>query len=132
MSSNVVVTFPKVKKNHPPQTLEDMKESINTFRITKAEDVVGAVVIGMIDNLMENGINIQDNQYIKYNTWLLEAVRALVYHTMDVEYPLHEKIEALFEIKSHPDNEEVVGVFWDYNNLKVEVGDGQQDGSGHK
>lgn len=124
MESNTnVVMFPKTKKNHPPQTLEDIQDDIQNIRSSKAEDVVSTCIMSIIDSMGINGIDISDPdipENLKYNTWVLEAIRVLVYGKLGLEHPWKYIPENLFAIEKHPEYTDLNVVTWEYDDLTLE------------
>ncbi len=124
MESNTnVVMFPKAKKNHPPQTLEDIQDDIQNIRSSKAEDVVSVCMMSIMDAMEVNGIDISDPdipENLKYNTWVLEAIRVLVYGKLGLEHPWKYIPENLFAIEKHPEYTDLNVVTWEYDNLTLE------------
>lgn len=126
MDNNVIV-FPKHKKNHPPQSLEEIQDDINSMRMNKAEDIVSSCMIGIADSLAVAGVDIMDpdvHENLKYNTWVLEAIRLLVYKKLGLDHPWSTIVEDIFNVEKHQEYTDLNVVTWEYNDLKVEKDNG--------
>lgn len=122
-SNTNIVMFPKFKKNHPPQSLEEIQDEISSMRSSKAEDVVASCMISLMENFANAGIDVMDpelQENLKYNTWLLEAVRLVIYRKLGLDHPWGDLVEKLYKVESHPDHSDLLLVKWEYDELVVE------------
>ena len=105
MTDNVI-KFPKSKLNSPPQSLEEMVADIDRLRRETADEMATSMIPQFIGIFMANGIDVDQHEYIKDVSMIVESSKSLLYKYFNIEHPFHEMIESVFEF-SYNDDETV-------------------------
>lgn len=110
MSDNVVV-FPKERKNAPPQSLEEMHESIEALRKERIELTIDTVVPNLFMSLLQEGFDLSlTEEGVKDSALIIETVKSALYRSMDFKHGLQAISDKLFVIKENEDGTTVVKV----------------------
>jgi hypothetical protein len=99
-----VIQFPKAKLNTPPQSLEEMVADIDRLRRDTADEIAGNMIPQIIGLFMANGIDVDQHEYIKDVSMIVESSKSLLYKYYNIEHPLHEMIESVFEFNYNDDD----------------------------
>lgn len=98
MTDNVVV-FPKAKRETPPQSIEDIMDSVQKMREMRTEEILYTITPMIISQLLDNGVNIEDEDCSKSIALLFESIKALIYKSFKMNHPLHEFSSSVFSIR---------------------------------
>jgi hypothetical protein len=110
MSSNVVV-FPKDKKNSPPQSLQEMHNSIEALRKERIELTIDTVVPNLFMSLLQEGFDLSLTESgVKDSALIIESVKAALYRSMDFKHGLQAISDKLFVVKEDEEGTTVVKV----------------------
>jgi hypothetical protein len=101
-----VIQFPKSKLNTPPQSLEEMVADIDRLRRETADEIATSMIPQLIGIFMANGIDVDQTDYIKDVSMIVESTKSLLYKYFRIEHPFHDMIESVFEF-SYNDDESV-------------------------
>lgn len=105
MTDNVI-QFPKAKMNTPPQSIEEMVADIDRLRRETADEMATSMIPQLIGIFMANGVDIDQHEYIKDVSMIVESSKSLLYKYFNIEHPFHDMIESVFEF-SYNDDETV-------------------------
>ena len=103
MTDNII-QFPKAKLNTPPQSLEEMVDSIEKLRRETADEIANSMIPQLIGIFMANGIDADQHEYIKDVSMIVESSKSLLYKYYNIEHPFHEMIESVFEFSYNDDD----------------------------
>lgn len=103
MTDNVI-QFPKSKLNTPPQTIEEMVADIDRLRRETADEISGNMIPQIIGMFMSQGVDIDQHEYIKDVSMIVESMKSLLYKYFSIEHPFHEMIESVFEFSYNDDD----------------------------
>lgn len=101
--TNNVIQFPKAKMNTPPQSLEEMVADMDRFRRDHADEIINSMIPNIINMFVTNGIDVDQYEYIKDVSMVVESTKALLYKYMGIEHPFHDMIESVFDFKFNDD-----------------------------
>lgn len=101
-----VIQFPKSKNNTPPQTIEEMVADIDRLRRDHADEIANSMIPQLIGMYMSNGVDVDQHEYIKDVSMIVESMKSLLYKYFDIDHPFHDMIESVFEF-SYNDDESV-------------------------
>jgi len=102
MTNNVII-FPKAKGESPPQSLEELHESIATLRKARADYMMTMAFPHIIQIILEGGLDIDSEKCGKDLALFCESFKALVYKSLDLEHALHDFTESSFSLFEHED-----------------------------
>ena len=102
MTDNVII-FPKAKGESPPQTLEEIHESITALRRSRADYMMAISLPHVIQIILEGGLDIDNDKCGKDLALFCEAFKALVYKSLDLDHQLHEFTESTFSVFEQED-----------------------------
>lgn len=102
--TNNVIQFPKAKSNTPPQTIEEMVADIDRLRRDHADEIVTSMIPNLIGMFMSNGVDVDQHEYIKDVSMIVESTKALLYKYFDIEHPFHDMIEQVFDFNYNDDD----------------------------
>ena len=83
-----VIVFPKGKKNAPPQTMEEVIESVEMVRKEHVEFIVDDCCSFIFGRLSEEGFDLSDEGYEKQIVLVAEALKSVLYSASGIEHPL--------------------------------------------
>jgi hypothetical protein len=98
-----VIRFPKEKMNTPPQSLDDMIADMERMRHEHADEVASSMIPQLIGLFMANGIDVDQHEYIKDVSMIVESTKSLLYKYMNIEHPFHDMVESVFEFNYNDD-----------------------------
>jgi hypothetical protein len=101
--TNNVIQFPKGKQHAPPQSLEEMVADIDRLRRDHADEITTSMIPQLVGLFMANGIDVDQHEYIKDVSMIVEATKSLLYKYMNIEHPFHDMIESVFEFSYNED-----------------------------
>ena len=99
-----VIRFPKAKMNTPPQSLDDMIADMERMRLDHADEVASSMIPQLIGLFMANGIDVDQHEYIKDVSMIVESTKSLLYKYMNIEHPFHEMVESVFDFNYNEDD----------------------------
>lgn len=94
--TNNVVMFPKSKKNSPPQTMEELLETVESTRKEHAEYLIDGVFSFVFSRCYDEGFDLNSDTCMKSTAMLIETFRAALYGAVGVHHPLHDVAEEMF------------------------------------
>lgn len=102
MTDNVV-PFPGVKRNTPPQNLEEVQSNLDVIRQIHVEETMNLIVGVIFDNLSLAGFNFDpdDEDTIKDVALFLESLRSLLSKNNSVEHPFQQLANELFALQNN-------------------------------
>jgi len=95
MTDNVVI-FPKAKRGTPPQTMEELLETVETTRKEHAEFLMDDILSFVFSRCFEEGFDLNQDHCLKSTALLVESFRSALYGAAGVEHPLHDVAESMF------------------------------------
>lgn len=111
MSENNIVVFPKERKNAPPQSLQEMQETIEALRKERIELTIDTVVPNLFMGLLQEGFDLSlTEDGVKDSALIIETVKAALFRSMDFKHPLQAIADKLFVIKEDENGATVVKV----------------------
>ncbi len=96
MNSNVVL-FPKGKKNHPPQTVDDIIDAVEENRKDHIEAFMESVLPFIFSNAFDFGLDLSKPECSKSTALFIESFKSALYDVYDLDHPLHELSEQIFK-----------------------------------
>ena len=103
MTDNVI-KFPKNKLNTPPQSIEEMVADIDRLRREAADEMMTSMIPQLVGIFMANGIDADNEAYIKDVSMIVESTKSLLYKYFNIEHPFHDMIELVFEFSYNDDD----------------------------
>ena len=88
-----VIKFPK---NNPKVEIKiDNKAHEIRENIIFTENLCEALVVNMIHNMAENGMNVDNENFIRDTSVIIELVKSTIYRDLGMIHPLQELVESL-------------------------------------
>ena len=103
MTDNVVL-FPGVKRESPPQTVEEIADKVTQTRKEHVDGVVNDLIPDIIHAFGAYGLDINSDEYIKDVAMVMEAIKAMVSRQYRLEHPFHNMVDTVFESRFNEDN----------------------------
>lgn len=101
-----VILFPVVKRGSPPQTLDDIRDSVAEVRKEHTTNILGNFLPEMYSNLMElSGSDVFKTEFAKDVTLVNEAVKSLIMKCNGQPYPLQALADKMYEITGEMDDD---------------------------
>lgn len=122
MPANNVIKFPtkNIIQSHviPPQTLEEVTESVDMIKYAHIQDTLEVVVPMLFDNLTITGFSPsdEDNEMLKDGALIVESIRSLLLKLYGIEHPLQIIADNLFVATTGSDAYVTVS-----ENVKIEI-----------
>ena len=101
MTDNVIL-FPR-RKNGPPETMEEIIETVTNNRIEQIGLLMGEMVYNMIELFESNGIMIDQEEYMKDVAMIVESMKSALHKYFGVTHPFHDLVDTIFEVKVRED-----------------------------
>lgn len=97
--SNNVVSFPKLKKNSPPQTIEEMAEKAAEYKRNYSEEFCEMLYHYVFNEMSRDGVNFEEREEELFPNVILvmEAISALHLRANGVHHPLQDFADEAFE-----------------------------------
>ena len=97
MESNVIA-FPKAKKNHPPQSIDEVIETVVSSRKEHVEMFLEGVLPLIFSNAYDFGLDLSKPECNKPTALFIESLKAALYSSCNLDHVLHEFSEQAFEM----------------------------------
>ena len=103
MTTNVI-QFPKLKRNTPPQSIEELNKNIEETRKEHVEYVIDETMSFAFQRAFDEGFDLGQDDCFKTTAMLVEAYRAALYRSVGIEHPLQDFAETAFAITDEDGN----------------------------
>lgn len=94
-----IVHFPKVKKDSPPQSFEEMYFNIQNVRKERIEIAVYEIVPIISELLFREGFDLDKTEYIKDSALIIEAIRSALCRMYGIDHELQTLADKSFQIQ---------------------------------
>jgi len=101
-----VIQFPKRGKPKKEIIIDNTDMELRES-LMFADHLTEGLVINLIHNLEDNGINVQDLNCIRDIGFMIELVKSLIYRDMEIEHPMQDLVD-LFVTTTKDQNGKVV------------------------
>ena len=88
-----VVEFPKSKIVREINNEASIVKAKLKSRVKYADDIVEGLVDMIIEDLEQQGVDIDDEFFMKDFSMTVDAMRATIYRQFDLDHPLHKFID---------------------------------------
>ena len=92
-----VIQFPKKRKS-PANIKVDNKAHEIRENIIYTENLCEALIVNMIHNMAENGMNVDAEPFIRDTSFLVELVKSTIYRDLGMVHPLQEFIDMVTSV----------------------------------
>lgn len=103
MTDNVIL-FPGVKRDTPPQSVEEIVDKVVQARREHVEGVINDLLPDLIHMFGSYGLDINSDDYIKDVAMVMESIKAMVSRQYRLEHPFHKMVDNVFEFSFNEDN----------------------------
>jgi hypothetical protein len=90
IKANNIVIFPKERRDHPLQSLEEIMAHIDESRVEHISYLVEDISEYVIQRAEMEGFRVTDPDYTKSTMLFIESMRAMLYSTVKLNHPLHK------------------------------------------
>lgn len=98
-----VVQFPVERLNVPPQSIEEMQDSISIMRKEHVDNLMDMMIPSVLTLFETNGMDVENEIYVKDSALVIEAIKALMYKYYNLEHPLNFIAETCFDVRMNSD-----------------------------
>lgn len=105
-----IIQFPNKMKTHKDVKITDTAIKLHTD-LKFAEHLTEGLVVNMIHNLHENGVDTNNTEFIKDIGFLIEFVKSTIYRDMGVKHPMQELVD-IFVLS---DYDETQGLYTEFD-----------------
>lgn len=118
MESNII-TFPKAKKNHPPQSLDEVMETVTESRKEHIELFMENILPFIFSAAADMSLDLAKEECTKSTALFVESFKSALYDTCGLDHVLQQFAEQSFEFldddfvmesKSEPNPENSVDI----------------------
>lgn len=103
MNDNVIL-FPGMKNvSAVPQTIDEIVDKVTQTRQDHVDLVMVNVTSELVNIFGANGIDINDDKYLRDVAMVIESAKSLLYKQYDLEHPFHEMVDSIFEFDYNED-----------------------------
>ena len=103
MTDNVIL-FPGIKRDTPPQSVEEILDKVTQARKEHVDGVVNDLIPDLIHMFGTYGLDISSDEYIKDVAMVMESIKAMVSRQYRLEHPFHGMVDNVFEFSFNEDN----------------------------
>ena len=89
-----VVLFPNIKKDSPPQNMEELIEKVEETRREHVEYIVEDMLPGMFSYLSSEGFDLDMEEYEQTTAFFVESFKAALLKCCGIEHSFHAMAEA--------------------------------------
>lgn len=94
-----VIAFPGSKRKTPPQTMEELLESVEETRREHIEYLIDDILPFVFQRCLDEGFDLGTDDCLKSTALLVESFRAALYNTAGIEHNLHSVAEQCFKLE---------------------------------
>lgn len=98
-----VVQFPVERLNVPPQSIEEMQDSISIMRKEHVDNLMDMMIPSVLMLFETNGMDVETEAYVKDSALVIESIKALMYKYYNLEHPLNFIAETCFDVRMNSD-----------------------------
>lgn len=102
--TNNVIQFPKLKRNTPPLSIEELNKNIEETRKEHVEYVIDETMSFAFQRAYDEGFDLGEDDCFKVTAMLVEAYRAALYKSVGIYHPLHDFADTAFAITDDEGN----------------------------
>lgn len=125
-NKNNVVQFPL--KGVPDANIKIDNVALGLHEDLKfAEHLTEGLVVNLIHNLGENGIDTKDAEFIRDIGFTIELVKSLIYRDIGIKHPIQDLVQ-MFTIVEEEEDEDGMHTIFDIDALADFVGMTEEDG----
>jgi len=92
-----VIPFPKKRKSSIDIKVDNKAHEIRE-NIIYTENLCEALIVNMIHNMSENGMNVDAEPFIRDTSFLVELVKSTIYRDLGMVHPLQEFIDMVTSV----------------------------------
>lgn len=93
-----VIAFPKGKKDSPPQTMEELLETVEMTRKEHVEYVMDETLSFVFSRVYDEGFDLGSEECLKTTALLVESFKSALYKACGIHHPFHEMADSVFNI----------------------------------
>ena len=109
-SDGKIIQFPNRMKVHKNLKISDKAIKLHTD-LKFAEHLTEGLVVNMIANMQENGMDTENPEFIKDIGFMIELVKACIYRDMGVKHPMQELVD-IFVLSEY---DETQGIYTEFD-----------------
>ena len=102
MESNIIA-FPKSKRNHPPQSMDEVIESVISSRKEHIEIFLENILPMIFTNAADFGLDLSKEECTKSTALFMESFKSALYDTCGIDHVLQEFAEQSFSFMDDED-----------------------------
>jgi hypothetical protein len=102
-----VITFPKGRKDAPPQSLEETLDIVQKLRQDTLHATVNVLATNVMIMLGEAGIDVMEEKYMQDSALLIESLTSLVSRSLDLKHALQDFAETCFTMDYNEDSDSI-------------------------
>lgn len=95
MTDNVIA-FPKGKRNAPPQSIEEVLDSMEAIRRDHIDFLVDECCSFIFGRMLDEGFDLGAEDITKNTIMMVEAIKAALCASCGINHPLHEVADSVF------------------------------------
>jgi hypothetical protein len=97
-----VIHFPKVKRGSPPQTLEEVIETVENTRRDHIEMFIMSIIPFVFQKACDEGFDLTQEHCGKTNTFLIESLSAVLCKAAGLHHPIHDVVDEIVDGDDNP------------------------------
>lgn len=99
-----VVLFPGMKRESPPQTVEEIVDQVTQTRKEHVEGVVNDLIPELIQLFGSYGLDVNSDENIRDVAMVMESIKSLLARQYRLPHPFHEMVDNIFEFSYNEDS----------------------------
>lgn len=99
-----VVLFPGLKRESPPQTVEEIVDRVTQTRKDHVEGVLHDLIPEFMHLFGSYGLDINSDNNIKDVAMIVESIKAMIMRQYNLPHQFHEMVDSIFDFSYNEDN----------------------------
>lgn len=95
---NKIVHFPKGKLGSPPQSLEDIIDTVAGIKLSFIEGLSYEIMEEILEKMSNANLSIEEKETAKYVAFMTDSIKAAICKVSGVSHPLDNYIEDRYDI----------------------------------
>lgn len=93
-----VISFPRGKREAPPQSLEELYGKIEATKMEHVENILDEMIPWTLRAFQEEGFDMFNDESEGNINFMVEAIRAALYKSVKIEHPMQASIEEWYKM----------------------------------
>lgn len=99
-----IIFFPGMKRESPPQTIEEIVDRVTQTRKEHVDSVLYDLVPELMHLFGSYGLDVSSNENIKDVAMIMESIKSMIMRQYNLSHPFHEMVDNIFDFSYNDDS----------------------------